>query len=85
MTIHSADDENVLVFSKRPGDDVVIVVVNLDPHGARETTVHLNMPALGMGWHDSFVVYDEITDPDLELEGSTTTCASTPATNLPTS
>ena len=37
-------------------DDIVIVVVNLDPHGARETTVHLDMPALGMDWHDSFVV-----------------------------
>src|SRR6476661_6716237 len=49
VTVHSADDENVLVF------------VNLDPHGARETTVHLNMPALGMAWHDSFTVYDEIT------------------------
>jgi starch synthase (maltosyl-transferring) len=51
----------VLVFSKRAGDDIVLVVINLDPHGARETTVHLNMPALGMGWHDSFTVYDEIT------------------------
>ena len=61
VTIHSADDENVLVFSKRAGGDIVLVVVNLDPHGARETTVHLNMPALGMGWHDSFAVYDEIT------------------------
>jgi len=61
VTVHSADDENVLVFSKRAGDDVVLVVINLDPHGARETTVHLNMPALGMGWHDSFAVYDEIT------------------------
>jgi starch synthase (maltosyl-transferring) len=68
VTIHSAEDENVLVFSKRAGDDpddpddVVIVVVNLDPHGARETTVNLNMPALGMGWHDTFNVYDEITE-----------------------
>ena len=50
MTIHSSDDENVLVFSKRGrATDIVIVVVNLDPHGARETTVHLNMPALGHG------------------------------------
>ena len=27
----------------------VIVVVNVDPHGTRETTVHLDMPALGPG------------------------------------
>jgi starch synthase (maltosyl-transferring) len=41
--------------------DTVIVVINLDPHGTRETTVHLDMPALGLEWDDSFVVHDEIT------------------------
>ena len=39
----------------------MIVVVNLDPHATRETTVHLDLPALGLDWHDSFVVHDEIT------------------------
>ncbi|GAA5150274.1 alpha-1,4-glucan--maltose-1-phosphate maltosyltransferase [Nocardioides marinquilinus] len=71
ITIHHADDENFLVFSKRAAlrqaqgpsdqDDVVLVVVNLDPHAARETTVHLDMPALGLEWGDQFVVHDEIT------------------------
>jgi starch synthase (maltosyl-transferring) len=37
-------------------------VVNLDPHAARETTVRLDMPKLGMDWHDSFIVRDEITN-----------------------
>ncbi|GCD88384.1 alpha-1,4-glucan--maltose-1-phosphate maltosyltransferase [Nocardioides sp. LS1] len=64
VTIHSSDDENVLVFSKKDGDDTVIVVINLDPHGARETMVHLDLPALGMAWGDSFVVHDEITGAD---------------------
>ncbi len=62
LTVHSSDDESILVFSKTSGEDTVIVVANLDPHGARETTIHLNMPALGLGWHDSFQVHDEITD-----------------------
>ena len=61
LTVHSADDDSTVVFSKTAGDDTVIVVVNVDPHGTRETTVHLNMPALGMDWHDQFVVHDEIT------------------------
>jgi starch synthase (maltosyl-transferring) len=39
----------------------VIVVVNVDPHATRETTVHLNMPALGMDWQDTFIVHDELT------------------------
>jgi len=67
ITIHSTDDDAVLAYSKRwPGsdgsaDDIVIVVANLDPHGARETMVNLNMPELGFDWHETFVVADEIT------------------------
>jgi starch synthase (maltosyl-transferring) len=53
-----------MAWSKRSGDgadDVVLVVVNLDPHGTREATVRLNMPALGLGWEDQLLVRDEIT------------------------
>ncbi len=61
ITIHSSDDENILVYSKHADDDLVLVVVNLDPHGTRETTLHLDMPALGLEWSDTFDVRDEIT------------------------
>ena len=39
----------------------MLVVLNLDPHGARETTIHLDMPALGLAWDASFVAEDEMT------------------------
>ncbi len=61
VSIHSSDDENVLVFSKKHETDVVIVVVNLDPHGTRETTIHLDLAALGLDDGESFMVHDEIT------------------------
>jgi starch synthase (maltosyl-transferring) len=61
ITFHDADSEFVLAWSKRTGDDVVLVVVNLDPHGTREATVRLDMPALGLGWEDQLLVRDEIT------------------------
>ncbi len=67
LTVHASEDENILVFSKTAAaadggeDDTVIVVVNVDPHGTRETMVHLTMPALGLDWQDQFVVHDEIT------------------------
>jgi starch synthase (maltosyl-transferring) len=72
LVVHSSDDENVLAYSKHlpPGDspdgpgDLVIVVINLDPHAARETMVHLDLPALGLDWHDSLAVHDEITGQD---------------------
>jgi len=68
ITFHSADDENVLVFSKRGGgahdgsdQDVIIGVANLDPHTLRETMINLSMPALGLDWHDGFIAHDLIT------------------------
>jgi starch synthase (maltosyl-transferring) len=64
VVIHSSDDDAVLVYSKQTGEDTVIVVVNVDPHAPRTTTVHLNMPALGWGWEDGFSVHDEITGED---------------------
>ncbi|MDP9395564.1 MAG: alpha-1,4-glucan--maltose-1-phosphate maltosyltransferase [Actinomycetota bacterium] len=66
IRVHRTDSEHVMCWSKsapRPDgtDDTVLVVVNLDPHSAREDTVHIDMPALGMDYHDRFVVTDEIT------------------------
>jgi starch synthase (maltosyl-transferring) len=66
LRFHHSDSDQVICFSKslfdaegRPTDSV-LVVVNLDPHGARETTVRLDMPALGMEWDDTMAVHDEI-------------------------
>ena len=61
LVVHATDDDQILAFSKVTGADKVIVVVNLDPHGTRETTVKLTMPALGFDWQDRFVVRDEVT------------------------
>ncbi len=41
--------------------DTVLVVVNLDPHQAREATVWLDMPELGLDWHDELTVTDELS------------------------
>ncbi|WP_420914166.1 alpha-1,4-glucan--maltose-1-phosphate maltosyltransferase [Arsenicicoccus piscis] len=66
ITFHHVDDENVMCYSKavKTGEgreDVVIVVANLDPHATRETWVHLDLPALGLEWHEGFVAHDLIT------------------------
>jgi starch synthase (maltosyl-transferring) len=65
IAFHHVEDENVMAFSKRRRvdgrDDVIIVVANLDPHATRETWVHLDMPALGLGYQDTFVAHDLVT------------------------
>ena len=70
ITFHPTDDAEVIAYSRRLNaaqsptgrEDTVIVVVNLDPHSTRETMVHLDMPALGMGWQDSFGAHDLLSD-----------------------
>lgn len=75
LRFHTADRPELICFSKRVpasghpphtaggdrGDDVVLVVVNLDPHEARDATVWLDMPELGLDWIDEVLVYDELS------------------------
>ncbi|MFF7242414.1 alpha-1,4-glucan--maltose-1-phosphate maltosyltransferase [Embleya sp. NPDC008237] len=65
LTFHHVDDDAVMAFSKRTRvgdvDDLVLVVVNLDPHNTHEATVALDLPALGADWQDTFAVQDEFT------------------------
>ncbi len=68
ITFHGVDDANFLVYSKHGGgaddgsaQDTVIVIANLDPHSLRVAWVHLDMPALGLDWHDGFVAHDLLT------------------------
>ncbi|WP_110589875.1 alpha-1,4-glucan--maltose-1-phosphate maltosyltransferase [Microbacterium suaedae] len=62
LRVHWSDDDHVLVFTKGSGADTVIVVLNLDPHGARATTVHLDWRALGLP--EYFAVHEHLTGED---------------------
>ncbi|MGW2558058.1 alpha-1,4-glucan--maltose-1-phosphate maltosyltransferase [Streptomyces sp. NPDC001514] len=61
LHFHRVDNEAVIAYSKRSGPDVVLMVVNLDPHHTQEATVSLDMPALGLDWHETVPVRDELT------------------------
>ncbi len=61
IAFHPVDNDAILAYSKRRGDDVVLVVVNLDPFHTQEATLSLDMPELGLSWHESFPVRDELT------------------------
>ena len=74
IAFHRTDDDAILCYSKHiDGEfttsseaDTIIVVANTDPHAIRETTVHLDMPALAMGWDDNFVVRDLINGAEYD-------------------
>ncbi|MZG13444.1 alpha-1,4-glucan--maltose-1-phosphate maltosyltransferase, partial [Streptomyces sp. SID5914] len=62
LRFHHTDNDAIVAYSKREGSDVVLVVANLDPHRTQEATISLDMPQLGLDWHDSVPVHDELTD-----------------------
>jgi starch synthase (maltosyl-transferring) len=63
LRFHEADNEAVLCWSKRDPDtgDTVLVVCSFDPRHAQWANVTLDMPALGLDWHERFTTADELT------------------------
>jgi starch synthase (maltosyl-transferring) len=57
LHFHSTDSDHVIAYSKREGDNLILVVVNLDGFHAQETTIHWDMWALGLN-QDAFEVVD---------------------------
>lgn len=66
LHFHDTDSDQVLAYSKvdPTTGDSVLVVVNLDPHNIQETTVHLDLSALGLEGVENFPVHDVITGAD---------------------
>ena len=54
---HRTDSDQIIAYSKKEGDNLVLVVVNLDGFHAHETTIHWDMWALGFE-SDNFQVTD---------------------------
>ena len=61
LHFHRAPHPEVIVYSKRAGDDVVLTVVSLNPLETVESEVVLDMEALGLTAADVFLVHDELT------------------------
>ena len=56
----NTNNDAIMAYAKvsEDGSDVVIVVVNLDPHGTHEATLNLDLPALGLAPDRPFDVTD---------------------------
>ncbi|WP_223411506.1 alpha-1,4-glucan--maltose-1-phosphate maltosyltransferase [Occultella gossypii] len=69
IRIHPTSDDATLCYSKRVRaehsptgrEDVVIVVVNLDPFTTRDSLLHLDLAALGLDGQDAFAAHDELS------------------------
>ncbi len=72
VVFHPTDNEQIVAFSKRSrdGENVVLVVVNLDVHHTHATTVDLDLEALGVPPNEAFQVHDVLADARYRWEGS---------------
>ncbi|WP_046468106.1 alpha-1,4-glucan--maltose-1-phosphate maltosyltransferase [Allosalinactinospora lopnorensis] len=68
LRFHHVDQPELICFSKylagagaRGDDDIILAVVNLDPHRTHEATVRLDMPALGLSSDDTFTATDQLS------------------------
>ena len=71
IVFHRVDSDDVICYSKQNDGDTVIVIVNLNPKEHRRTTVHLDMPALGLSWNDTFTVRNEMTSKNYKWQEHT--------------
>jgi starch synthase (maltosyl-transferring) len=63
LAFHDISNPQLLAYSKRTGDreNIILVVVNLDPHHAQEGQTMLDLAELGIEARDTFQVHDLLT------------------------
>ncbi|HVW31987.1 MAG TPA: alpha-1,4-glucan--maltose-1-phosphate maltosyltransferase [Acidimicrobiia bacterium] len=63
VAFHHSNNDSILCWSKvdRAADDVMLMVVNLDPHHTHEDTLGLDLGVLGFDWNESYEAFDELT------------------------
>jgi starch synthase (maltosyl-transferring) len=64
LRFHRTDNDLVLCYSKRSddGSDVILVVVNLDPHHTHAAWLDLDLAELGLAADETFQVHDLVGD-----------------------
>jgi starch synthase (maltosyl-transferring) len=77
VRFHGSDNPSIMAYSKRSddGDDIVLVVVTLDPYAIQESVLHIDLDALGLA-------PDCLMDVKDELSGETYTWGAHPYVRL---
>ena len=70
LTFHTTDNEHLLCYSKRAGDDVVLVVVNLDFRFEQSGWTALDLAALDVAPDAEFTVRDLIDGGEYRWRGA---------------
>jgi starch synthase (maltosyl-transferring) len=69
LVFHDTDNEMIICFSRRAGEDVILVVVSLDPHHTQSGWLNLDLDAMGVDPQQRFAVHDLLTDRRYQWDG----------------
>jgi starch synthase (maltosyl-transferring) len=60
LSFHNVDNEELICYSKHSGDlsNIILVVVNLDPHHTQSGWVDLSLETLGFDYDQAYQVHD---------------------------
>jgi starch synthase (maltosyl-transferring) len=61
LDLHRSSNNNVLVFSKRDGDDRIVVIISLNPEHGEQAEIDLDFGALGLADRQRITVQDTLT------------------------
>jgi starch synthase (maltosyl-transferring) len=69
LKFHHADNPNVVAYSKQHGDNVVLTVVNTDPHHTQWSRLALDLDAIGISPDQPYQAHDLLTDARYRWQG----------------
>jgi starch synthase (maltosyl-transferring) len=69
LRFHRTDNDLVMAYSKRRGDNIVLVVVNLDPHHTHRAWLDLDLVVLGIEPEHTFQVHDLLSGARFSWRG----------------
>jgi starch synthase (maltosyl-transferring) len=83
LAFHPIDDEALIAYSKRTPDrsDVVLIIINLDPHRSHGGTLELPLEELGIDEHDPYEALDLLNGTTYRWQGRRNRVEIDPLTN----
>ena len=70
LRFHKTDNDLVICYSKQRATDIVLIVVNLDPHHSHRAWLTLDLAGLGIASDEAFQVHDLLGDARYTWRGA---------------
>jgi starch synthase (maltosyl-transferring) len=70
LSFHEAQDDQILFYGKKTGENAVFTAVNLDPHDAHDAHVQFPLWQLGIGEEEGYIVEELVSGREIPAVGS---------------